>query len=618
MDNTKRKKGKLQVEIDIITVIIFAVILVFSSISYYQETTDAYLESKKEMFDRDLDNISTIMSQELIGTDWFWTYAKEHAEDLIRPLTAEEEAFIQTDEAREAMTAFLEGKRTDFETCGSELQFFLARAGFQILAVNTDYFVRKFNYADISFMTFPNERETYLYIRCNAEEPEPTTAAYYLDEFNVTSFVECFTKTEDPASAHTAVKEILDGNVGSGQTVYEVWKDPADGRNYCIGYTPVEYNGKVSCYARIRYDWTDFCNRLTGKMVETILWGLAILAVLNGLLLLFIHRRATAPLAKVTDSVRTYMKNKDSARVNEAMNTVRCNNEIGVLADSFAELSTEIDRYTGEIVQLGKEKERIETELSLATSIQKDAIPNIFPAFPSRPEFDLYASMDPAKEVGGDFYDFFMIDDDHLALVIADVSGKGVPAALFMMSSKILINDHALLGGTPAEILERVNKQVYAGNHAHMFVTVWLGILEISTGKLTTASAGHEYPMIKTTGQYEMLKDKHGMAIGAMKRSKYTNTEIQLKKGDSIFVYTDGVAEATDAKDELFGTDRTLEALNAMPGNASQQEVLEGIRRAVDAFVKGEPQFDDLTMLGLKYHGAEERTIYPEQTAENN
>ena len=244
-----------------------------------------------------------------------------------------------------------------------------------------------------------------------------------------------------------------------------------------------------------------------------------------------------------------------------------------------------------------------ETELNMATEIQMSMLPLTFPAFPDRSEFDIYASMDPAKEVGGDFYDFFLIDDDHLATVIADVSGKGVPAALFMMSSKILLNDHATIGGSPAEILERVNKLVYANNKAHMFVTVWLGILEISTGKLTSASAGHEYPMINVNGKYELLKDKHGLAIGAMPNSKYKDTEITLNKGDSVFVYTDGVAEANDANNELFGTDRTLEALNAIQAGVSQKEILAGVRSAVDAFVKEAPQFDDLTMLGLKYFG---------------
>lgn len=255
--------------------------------------------------------------------------------------------------------------------------------------------------------------------------------------------------------------------------------------------------------------------------------------------------------------------------------------------------------------------EAAESELRVAADIQTGSLPT---DFPDRPEFEIYASMDPAKEIGGDFYDFFMIGDDHLAVVIADVSGKGVPAALFMMSSKILINDHAIMGGSPAEILERVNKQVYANNKAHMFVTVWLGILEISTGKLTTASAGHEYPMININGKYEMLKDKHGLAVGAMEISRYKNTEIQLKKGDSIFVYTDGVAEATDADNNLFGTDRTVEALNAVPEGASQQDVLAGVRAAVDAFVKEAPQFDDLTMVGLKYYGPRDNTVAEEQS----
>ncbi len=244
-----------------------------------------------------------------------------------------------------------------------------------------------------------------------------------------------------------------------------------------------------------------------------------------------------------------------------------------------------------------------ETELNLATDIQASMLPSIFPAFPSRKEFDLHASMDPAKEVGGDFYDFFMIDDDHLGMVIADVSGKGVPAALFMMSSKILIADHASMGGLPSEILSRVNKQINETNKANMFVTVWLGILEISTGKLTTANAGHEFPIINVNGKYELLKDKHGIAIGALPKAKYKDHELMLKKGDSVFVYTDGVAEATDSKNELFGTERTIEALNALPPGISQKEVLEGVRAAVDAFVKEAPQFDDLTMLGFKYYG---------------
>ena len=278
---------------------------------------------------------------------------------------------------------------------------------------------------------------------------------------------------------------------------------------------------------------------------------------------------------------------------------------------SMVYLTTNVSTHT--LLETRAKVEATEADLRFGTEIQTGVLPSDFPAFPDRHEFDIHASMDPAKEVGGDFYDFFMIDDDHLAMVIADVSGKGVPAALFMMSAKILINDHSIMGGSPAEILERVNKQVCANNEANMFVTVWLGILEISTGKLTTASAGHEYPIININGKYEILKDKHGLAVGAFEMSRYKNTELRLKKGDSIFVYTDGVAEATDADNQLFGTERTVDVLNSVPEGASQKEVLSSVRTAVDAFVKEAPQFDDLTMLGLKYYGPSDIAEMQEQ-----
>ena len=250
-----------------------------------------------------------------------------------------------------------------------------------------------------------------------------------------------------------------------------------------------------------------------------------------------------------------------------------------------------------------KESSRIETELTMASSIQADMLPNIYPAFPERPEFDIYASMDPAKEVGGDFYDFFLVDDDHLCLVMADVSGKGVPAALFMMASKIILANNAMLGKSPAQILTDANKAICANNREDMFVTVWLGILELSTGKVTAANAGHEYPVLRHAGgSFELVKDKHGFVIGGMDGVRYKQYELQLSPGDRLFLYTDGVPEATNGEKELFGTDRMLNALNEVR-DAEPEEVLKGVRRAVDAFVKDAEQFDDLTMLCVEYKG---------------
>lgn len=243
-----------------------------------------------------------------------------------------------------------------------------------------------------------------------------------------------------------------------------------------------------------------------------------------------------------------------------------------------------------------------QTELNMATEIQMGMLPSIFPAFPKREEFDLYASMDPAKEVGGDFYDFFMIDDDHLGVVIADVSGKGVPAALFMMISKTVIQNFAKLGIRASDVLNKSNEALCSDNKAEMFVTTWIGILEISTGKMTCASAGHEYPAIYHNGKFELYKDRHGLVLGGMEGAVYKEYELHFAKGDMIFVYTDGVPEAANINNEFFGTDRMIDALNRVY-EPKPKAVLEVVRNSVDEFVGGAEQFDDLTMLCLEYRG---------------
>ncbi|MBQ4513893.1 MAG: PP2C family protein-serine/threonine phosphatase, partial [Anaerolineaceae bacterium] len=246
---------------------------------------------------------------------------------------------------------------------------------------------------------------------------------------------------------------------------------------------------------------------------------------------------------------------------------------------------------------------RIESELNLATRIQADMLPNIFPAFPDRPEFDIYACMDPAREVGGDFYDFFLIDEDHLCMVMADVSGKGVPAALFMMASKIILANNAQSGKTPSQILTDTNAAICSNNREEMFVTAWLGILELSTGKLTAANAGHEYPVLRRPdGSFELYKDQHGFVIGGLDNAKYREYELTLEPGAELFLYTDGLPEATDAEGNMFGTERMLTILNEGKETVPDH-ILKKVRDGVDGFVNGAEQFDDLTMLCLEYKG---------------
>ena len=282
---------------------------------------------------------------------------------------------------------------------------------------------------------------------------------------------------------------------------------------------------------------------------------------------------------------------------------IHTGDEIEALAHSIEEMDRNLKQKTRELVAVTAEQERLSTELELASSIQMDMLPCIFPPFPEKKEFDLYASMVPAKEVGGDFYDFFLIDPDHLGLVIADVSGKGVPAALFMMMVKIMVQNCVLAGLSPARAMEQVNQLITENNKEDMFVTIWLGILEISSGRLTAVNAGHEYPILKKPGGcYELFRDKHGMAAGMMPGSRYREYELQLEPGSGLFVYSDGLPEANDSRQKMFGLDRTLAALNE-DADAGPEETLNAVRRAVDAFVGQAPQFDDLTMMCLVYHG---------------
>ena len=247
-----------------------------------------------------------------------------------------------------------------------------------------------------------------------------------------------------------------------------------------------------------------------------------------------------------------------------------------------------------------REKERIGAELHVATQIQASMLPCVFPAFPEYEEFDIFASMNPAKEVGGDFYDFFLVDQDHLALVMADVSGKGVPAALFMMITKTLIKNAAQSGLSPKAVLETVNNQLLENNEAGMFVTVWFGIYQISKGRLTAANAGHEYPAVKRAGgSFELFKDKHGFVMAGMEDVSYREYEMELHAGDVLFVYTDGETEATDENKQLYGTDRMLEALNRK-AEESAQELLQEVRTDIDRFVGNAEQFDDITMMAVK------------------
>ncbi len=314
----------------------------------------------------------------------------------------------------------------------------------------------------------------------------------------------------------------------------------------------------------------------------------------------YIRKQFVRPIAQVSAEAARFARENT---IGEPLGAISRLEEISNLASSIDTMERDMVRSIRNLTEITAERERIVTELSLAQKIQAAMMPHVFPPFPDRDEFDIYAVMDPAKEIGGDFFDFFLVDEDHLCMIMADVSGKGIPAALFMMASKIILQSCAMLGQSPGEILTKTNEAICSNNQEEMFVTVWLGILEISTGKITAANAGHEYPVLKQNGRFRLFKDRHGFVVGGMEGMKYREYEIRMEPGDKLFLYTDGVPEAADAENGMFGTERMIAALNEDP-EADPESVIHNVRRSVDAFVKDAEQFDDLTMLCLAYGGA--------------
>ncbi len=377
----------------------------------------------------------------------------------------------------------------------------------------------------------------------------------------------------------------------------------ADAGNYMDYYSYLDKLGEEHILIGLTYDLTDLRANSAIQTKQGTAFAVFHQIALAVLCLMGLFFFVLLPLKEVQKNIRLYKETKDSQEVREKLSEVKTKNEIGQLSMDVMELSTEMDEYINNIESITAERERIGTELSLATEIQCGMLPSEFPAFPDRYDFDIYGAMDPAKEVGGDFYDFFMIDEDHLCMVIADVSGKGIPAALFMMAAKIILANNAKMGKSPSEILRDTNASICSNNKGEMFVTVWLGILELSTGILKAANAGHEYPAIKHSGEdFQLYKDKHGFVIGGMDGMDYKEYEIKLEPGAKVFLYTDGVPEATNSENQLFGVERMIDALNKAK-DETPEKVLSSIRKRVDEFVLEAEQFDDLTMLCLEYKG---------------
>jgi len=313
----------------------------------------------------------------------------------------------------------------------------------------------------------------------------------------------------------------------------------------------------------------------------------------------FVRKLVILPIQRLNDASKSIVDNLEKDE--QPRIDIRTGNEIEELSDSFRQMYLEIRDYIQRLNTVTAEKERISAELDVAARIQASMLPCIFPPFPERKEFEIFATMDPAKEVGGDFYDLFMVDEEHLAIVVADVSGKGVPAALFMVIGKTLIKDHTGFHSDLGDVFTEVNDILCASNSEEMFITAFEGVLNIKTGEFRYVNAGHETPFIcKKDGTYEPFPVKAGFVLAGIEGMRYHGGSLMLSPGDRLFQYTDGVTEATDRENRLYGMER-LTATLAENSDKAPMELLAAVKADVDGFVAGAPQFDDITMLCLHY-----------------
>ncbi|MBR1913297.1 MAG: PP2C family protein-serine/threonine phosphatase [Lachnospiraceae bacterium] len=418
----------------------------------------------------------------------------------------------------------------------------------------------------------------------------------------------------------------VDDVQGDIETPQQIQRVLNSGWYMVVGYTPAsgfamsnymrvtDKNGEVIGLVFVNIILNDLISRIGTFTLVYMFIMLIVITLMIIYISKFLKERVVTPLGLLSDAALRYTA-RDKTVASEQKGyfesvDIRTDDEIGDLLRSLTDMETDISDTMQRIREMTAAKERLDTELSIANHIQADILPGRYSEFPERKDFSLFALMTPAREVGGDFYDYFLIDEDHIALVIADVSDKGVPAALFMMTARTMIRTRGLNKVTPAAILSFANKELCRGNEEGLFVTVWMTIIELSTGRGLAANAGHTHPAIcHSGGRYELKEYDHCLPLGIMEDASFEQHAIQLQPGDRLFVYTDGVNEAADPTGQQFGTDRMIDALNLDP-DASPEDTLNNVLSSVRAFAEGAEQADDITMLGFRYTG-QEITVSP-------
>lgn len=404
---------------------------------------------------------------------------------------------------------------------------------------------------------------------------------------------------EQYIGSRDAINDIIN-NGGSYEKA--IITDSADYGYISSLYAPIyDSNGETIALVGVDMSLDQINSTIYHQVVILALIIAGIISLFIIAFILYFRSKLILPIKMITNEVSTYVKKGEGLEFDPI--NVKTGDELQILADSFNKMAVDMDEYIKNLTEVTAEKERIHGELNVARNIQASMLPCIFPPFPSRNDLDIYATMNPAKEVGGDFYDFFLIDDDHLALVIADVSGKGVSAALFMVIAKTLIKNQFQNGNPTDKVLETVNNQLCENNSENMFVTAFVAVFNIKTGELTFSNAGHNKPLIyrRNEDKFDWLDMNSAFILAGFENVKYKAEKTYLDKGDMLYLYTDGVTEAMNPNNALFSEDRLKDVLNKPDyNNLDLKDTLGYIKGQIDVFVDGADQADDITMMIFK------------------
>ena len=584
IDKNTPKNKRVLVQSAVTFAVLFGLFIAINCFSTYDSFYSIYIPDLKEDSDR-IKSYARSILQEYSSLSWLMDYCQENSQSLdVSRKTHNPEKYDSlpaellihnkniTPEQAKALTP--DQQRLFAEFCYREILSKLDRLK-NHLQMHSLYIVKP----------LPDKNAFVFYYKDSNEETHVLGDIFPFDITKHPLIQGMYSSGKAPADfEHITIKDYY-ATHRTEQLVYD--------------YEPLTDNGTVYAHIAVSLLETDILKAIHHELAEIEGINVLCFILLGILLLLAIYMQVLKPLSGVQQHVREYTDNKDSTFMVNALRKIQSRNEIGRLVDDLSSLAVELDHYTAETAKLSAEKAKLDSELSLAASIQQDSLPNDFSNITG---FQLFTFLKPAKEVGGDLYDFFMIDDDHIVLAVGDVSGKGISAALFMMRVKTMLKDAALLThASPLEIVTNINTRLCEENDAMMFVTLWLGIMTISTGEIVYVNAGHEYPFIKdSSGKFSVDQSAHSKPLAINPKAKFSEGRLTLGHGDTLLVYTDGVPEANNEASELFGMDRFADILNEN-ADGTPQEIAYALLERLKEFTGDAPQFDDITLLYVKY-----------------